>query len=262
MHEEKKSGFQLGFEKLASFGKDMAKLNLQLLYPKASGKRDKLFCNECPEYFPDKLYLKKHIEDVHKELKNGFQCEYCEKTFKYRSSLKRHIESVHEGQKTHQCSDCEAKFSEKRNLKRHIATVHEKKKPFQCEICEFRYGTKIDLKMHIASVHEGHKPHHCSDCEAKFSNKGHLKSHIVTVHKKKKQFQCDNVTSVNLNVVQKVISKVTLQLCMKRRRHSSVTCEFRYGSKSHLKRHIASVHEGQKPYHSRSLNSYRIIKNT
>ena len=71
-----------------------------------------------------------------------------------------------------------------------------------------------------------------------------------------------SVTSVNLNVVQKVISKVTLQLCMKRRRHSSVTCEFRYGSKSQLKRHIASAHEGQKPYHSRSLNSYRIIKNT
>ena len=78
MHEEKKSGFQLGFEKLASFGKNMAKLNLQLLYPK---------------YFPDEPCLKKYIEDVHKELKNGTQCEYCEKTFKYRSSLKRHIES-------------------------------------------------------------------------------------------------------------------------------------------------------------------------
>ena len=72
------------------------------------------------------------------------------------------------------------------------------------------------LKIHILSVHEREKPHNCTICDTSFAQNVIEKSlHIATVHEKQKPHQCS------------IFYASFTENCL-------------------LKRHIASVHKGQK----------------
>ena len=49
-----------------------------------------LTCEFCGKNFGSDVNLKRHINCVHRGIKN-FKCEYCAKQFGYKQDLKKHI---------------------------------------------------------------------------------------------------------------------------------------------------------------------------
>ena len=81
------------------------------------------------------------------------------------------------------------------------------------------------MDKHVAAVHEEKKPFKCDSCDYHCSLKIHMKTHS----------HCNTFT---------------LHWFMKKRNHSNVTFVTKYSFKlkSHMKTHVASVHERKKPF--------------
>ena len=63
-------------------------------------------CDSCPESFPVKYQLMRHVKEMHppeKVKESGVQCTQCPKQFKSRSALDKHVESSH---KSSTCNEC------------------------------------------------------------------------------------------------------------------------------------------------------------
>ena len=84
--------------------------------------------------------MKKHLEKAH-GIKQ-FHCTYCYQSFGMKGNLKKHIDEVHENIRPFECEICQGKFARKEKLREHIEGVHEKIKPFQCSSCDYRSHLK------------------------------------------------------------------------------------------------------------------------
>ena len=97
--------------------------------------------------------------------------------------------------------------------------------------------------MHINSVHEGLKNHKCDLCGKSFSEKGSLKIHIISVHDK------DPLDIKEWQPHKKFTKKPCIKTNSKGIQFKTFKCDQcdKYFSQSMvLKRHINTVHEGQK----------------
>ncbi len=94
------------------------------------------------------------------------KCQYneCNRSFKASKELKRHINEVHKNLKPFECNrkNCDQKFSRNSILNEHIKR-HLNIKQFKCQYneCDRSFVTSYELKNHINSVHKKEKPFKC-----------------------------------------------------------------------------------------------------
>ncbi len=81
-----------------------------------------VFCPTCNMKFSGKFTLKRHIQNVHENLKL-FCCVLCNRSFAAKIHLERHL-LIHSGEKPFSCSVCLKAFRHKNALKRHFANFH------------------------------------------------------------------------------------------------------------------------------------------
>jgi len=97
--------------------------------------------------------LKQHIKRgcITSVIEKKFDCDQCEKKFKDSQQLKRHINNVHLNIKDKECPHCNYKTTTGFNLKIHITRVHEGKKlKSECEFCQKQV---YSLEWHITRYH-------------------------------------------------------------------------------------------------------------
>lgn len=85
--------------------------------------------------------------------KNYHNCEYCDAEFNTLTALKRHIQEIHqEHMNCYQCEQCSEKFSLKFLLIWHYEW-HKKAKQFVCSTCDAVFFNERKLKAHIRDNH-------------------------------------------------------------------------------------------------------------
>ena len=116
-------------------------------------------------------------------------CEICKKTFNKNDNLKRHIETVHKKVKNFPCEDCGKEFSSKAILTAHIQSTHKGIR-FDCNMCDNTIASKVHLRTHVKVIHEEGivaNLKKCSKCSYSSTRKANLKRHILEVHENQKE---------------------------------------------------------------------------
>ena len=152
-------------------------------------------CTYCSQSFGMRGNLKKHIDEVHENLR-PFECDICHGKFARKEKLREHIEGVHEKIKPFQCSSCDYRSHLKGAMTKHIAIVHKGlkceviflgPKKHSCTLCDFTSGIRSDMKKHITEVHDGKQVWICSICNTEFTRKDNLQAHITQAHEGRKR---------------------------------------------------------------------------
>ena len=97
--------------------------------------------------------MMRHVERVHTDQNQTFNCKECGKKLKNQYSLLRHAKTYHSGREPIKCSHCDKSFFEERMLQKHFSDVHDKRKPFYCDICQFQCARLSNLNLHRAKSH-------------------------------------------------------------------------------------------------------------
>ena len=179
------------------------------------GQKHSFNCTICNAYFPLKITLNKHMEEVHdifigrktvkkirktvKEIIKKFNCTICHADFSLKSTLNTHMEAVHEVKKPLsqkpvkerlKCNQCDKTYSSKMSLEYHVEVVHLQLKKFQCDQCPLNFASKNGFEYHVASKHEN-KKHPCTKCDRIFMTINALKDHVLRHHEKRLDFKCE-----------------------------------------------------------------------
>ncbi|XP_030025798.1 zinc finger protein 726-like [Manduca sexta] len=85
----------------------------------------KYMCSECPARFLTKSNLNRHALK-HKDPQ--FKCDTCKRAFHLKLTLERHIEAIHRGIKNHVCDFCGKAFGYRKALMQHERDVHKREK--------------------------------------------------------------------------------------------------------------------------------------
>ena len=76
--------------------------------------------------------VKRHLENVGPKTMNA--CTICKREFNDIGNLRRHIRQVHTDLKPYKCDKCDLRYGDAGNLKRHIKGKHEGVRQ-QCKQC-------------------------------------------------------------------------------------------------------------------------------
>ena len=154
------------------------------------------------------------------------------------------------------CKICLVKYVDKSSRKKHEMSVHENKGKYECEICNKSYSNTTSLIFHKATHSTTREKSVCSECGKQFSSKECLLRHIKCVHG-------DGSQTPNINC-EKCEKSFTLAATLKRhmkekhnRKYKNldfvenldkidefecVYCDSKFKRKSHMDRHISTVH--------------------
>jgi len=147
-------------------------------------------CFECNDFFSAANCLKRHVESIHKKLKQ-FYCEKCEYSTYRKDCLERHFTSAHEKIELKcEYENCNFSTVYKSNLQVHIKNIHERNELHMCEYCKFSTFHKRSLKRHIQRAHEG-KRYYCNECESSYTTGENLKKHKQKNHQKRDVIESD-----------------------------------------------------------------------
>ena len=118
-------------------------------------------------------------------------CEQCDYKTGNRRHMSRHIDSVHKKLKNFACEQCDHRTSQKDLLNRHVKAIHDKIKDWECGQCSFKSSRGSALRDHVKSMHEEKvRDLACSKCKYRAFKKRHLRAHIMAVHLKKNKNLC------------------------------------------------------------------------
>ncbi|XP_070823374.1 zinc finger protein ZFAT isoform X2 [Chaetodon trifascialis] len=183
-------------------------------------------CPYCDSYFlKNSSDFQRHIW-AHQGLK-PYVCSMCDYAGRSKSNLKTHM-NRHNTERRHLCDLCGKKFKSKVTLKSHRLSHTDEGKPFQCSECDFTSVSKPSLLRHMEQ-HAEFKPFRCAHCHYSCNIAGPLKRHYNIKHPDQKYHNAGpglpNPDALKLQGGMK---------CPK--------CEFVYGTKWELNRHLKSKH--------------------
>jgi len=142
-----------------------------------------------------------------------FKAHDCSKETKSKEKLKNQAKDVTIKQASgrFKCRFCDFEHKKCSAVVRH-ARIHKNKKRFVCEQCGSAFNAHYTLKEHRAYVHSDIRKYPCSKCGKSFKARNALIRH-EQVHSDKRPFQCH--------------------------------CGQMYKRSSHLRRHLATSHQGE-----------------
>ncbi|XP_066914014.1 uncharacterized protein [Clytia hemisphaerica] len=171
--------------------------------------REKIKCPACDKEVPDRKYLRRHMEQMHKELAADYRydyiCELCGKDFAYKGRLDEHM-------KTHANETDEDRHS--RVKKKRVDSLSDEaldqisdqaikyvdpktqEVKLRCKLCrkrEFRMISSFEkhIQDHKAGRVQMAAPDaiDCEQCDRSFNSAKRLERHMLT-HQNKQEFEC------------------------------------------------------------------------
>ena len=153
---------------------------------------ERLQCNFCCISFSSLDVAKKHMKFKHDKNFVKIKCDQCSESFAQKSRLKRHIDDVHKSLKNHKCKNCQKTYKRRESLAEHVKIIHESNgiKLLSCDICEFRCNQKSQLNNHISRKHFRSKEQievtqeksqesiNCIFCKTVYENQEKLRFHL------------------------------------------------------------------------------------
>ncbi|XP_048003766.1 myoneurin-like isoform X3 [Leguminivora glycinivorella] len=133
-------------------------------------------CHLCPKVL-SKVEMKKHIEDVHKDIPTCGVCSFKAVT---QALVVRHQRKVHLKEKNVTCSICKFKCFGTAELNRHMIS-HKVDKVYTCRFCKKTFPRPTTCRIH-EMIHTGEKNKVCDVCGAKFVQKASLNYHMLKHH--------------------------------------------------------------------------------
>ncbi|CAL8248530.1 unnamed protein product [Lota lota] len=183
-------------------------------------------CPYCDSYFlKNSSDLQQHIW-AHKGLK-PFNCTVCDYASRSKSNLKAHM-NRHSSERSHLCDLCGKKFKSKVTLKSHRLSHNAEGKRFHCSECDYTSVSKPALLRHMEQ-HAGFKPFRCVHCPYSCNIAGPLKRHYSRKHPDQEYH----------NAGPGLPNADTLEL---QGGIKCPVCEFVYGTKWELNRHLKNKH--------------------
>ncbi|XP_076008865.1 zinc finger protein ZFAT isoform X2 [Genypterus blacodes] len=174
---------------------DKYKLQAHLRTHQEQGKT--VACPVCNQSYPEHR-LKSHMKTSHPDTdlgsgkglmtKRAEKCPYCDSYFiKNSSDFQQHI-WAHQGLKPYRCSVCDYAGRSKSNLKTHM-NRHSTERSHLCDLCGKKFKSKVTLKSHRLSHSEEGKQFHCLECDYTSVAKPALLRHMEQ-HAEFKPFRC------------------------------------------------------------------------
>ncbi|KAM9310537.1 zinc finger protein ZFAT isoform 2-T2 [Pholidichthys leucotaenia] len=183
-------------------------------------------CPYCDSYFlKNSSDYQQHIW-AHQGVK-PYICSLCDYAGRSKSNLKTHM-NRHNSERRHLCDLCGKKFKSKVTLKSHRLSHTNEGKRFQCTVCDFISVSKPSLLRHMEQ-HAEFKPFRCAHCQYSCNMTGALKRHYNLKHPDEK-YENAGPGLPNPDVLKQ-------QGGMK-----CPECEFVYGTKWELNRHLKTKH--------------------
>ena len=133
-------------------------------------------CSECDKVCKNRSSYYSHKNSVHFKT----SCSICSKEISGKGNLKRHIRQVHTDVKPYSCDECNQSFGDRGNLRRHEKSKHLKLRE-QCPQCEISCSVGT-LQRHIRTFHKM-EVYQCPDCSRDFRSKYGLSSHVNKAHR-------------------------------------------------------------------------------
>lgn len=175
-----------------------------------------LTCSECGLTCASKESLQRHINGVHRKIRNhACEAEGCGKRFTTLYDLRRHVSAVHDKNARFECCHCHQRFTFGANLRRHIKAQHEnamERVPCSREDCSDTFSTKANMEAHVLHVHQDQRDYQCDDCDRAFHTPKLLRQHCIYAHGDERAHACN-------------------------------ACDQTFKTKGHLDRHVADVHD-------------------
>lgn len=109
-----------------------------------------VLCSLCGFATKHEAHLARHLQSHSED--RPYACDKCDKTYKTPDALKKHISNVHLNIRPHVCTFCGAGFFERRYLENH-KRIHTGEKPFVCTICDQAFSFKAGLYIHTQAQH-------------------------------------------------------------------------------------------------------------
>ena len=219
--------------------------------------RSKRFqCELCPKTYPTKLKLETHMNSIYAGGHGTkYECDKCDYVCKTNEKLENHTQKKHGPKIPSICEHCNKEFATKTSYIDHVESVHQGA-VFICDICSKTFTTRTGLHKHNKVIHEGkRKTYNCETCGKDYANKEYLILHQSKCIKKeatdplntepeshkKDQFQCEQCPKICSSKthlkhhVRTVHEGFSLQ-CLQ--------CPKTFGTKSALFKHVRTIHEG------------------
>uniref|UniRef100_A0A3Q3NGF0 Zinc finger and AT-hook domain containing n=1 Tax=Mastacembelus armatus TaxID=205130 RepID=A0A3Q3NGF0_9TELE len=241
------------------------KYKLQAHLRTHQGKGNSVTCPVCQHSYPEHR-LKHHIRTSHPDtlpaqgkglmVQRAEKCPYCDSCFlKNSSDFQQHI-WAHQGLRPYVCSVCDYAGRSRSNLKTHM-NRHNTERRHLCDLCGKKFKSKVTLKSHgLSHTNEG-KRFQCSECDFTSVSKPSLLRHMEQ-HAEFKPFRCAHC-HYSCNIAGPLKRHYNMKHPDQKYENAGPglpnadalkqqgglkcpECEFVYGTKWELNRHLKSKH--------------------
>ncbi|XP_074645608.1 uncharacterized protein LOC141901926 isoform X2 [Tubulanus polymorphus] len=214
-------------------------------------------CRLCSKSFVSEETLKEHFRIMHSS-EPVYWCDICDIGDLDWSSqdLVEHRANKHDSARDTKrrgrpprvdfdltCRLCRNVQSSHVALKEHFKISHPGLSAYQCRECNKCVTSFRQLKFHMAS-HSGHRPIKCSHCDSTFACESSMQAHFKRRHnpERERRWICHKC---GLAFYERVTMQSHLALHTNIRYPCDI-CGAKLSSKGHVKKHIASIHRGEK----------------